>query len=62
MKNAPCQNCSDRSITCHDGCGKYKDYQSRNQMVNEARKQANFIHEYFQNAVDRSMKIRRVHG
>ena len=26
MKNAPCKNCTDRQLACHDSCKKYKDW------------------------------------
>lgn len=62
MCNVPCYNCPDRHMNCHNECSKYQAYQGHCQMVNDARKQANFIHEYFKEAVGRSMKMRRVHG
>lgn len=62
MSQVPCFNRPNRHELCHDTCSAYKVYKDRRQTISDARKQANFIQEYFQNAVDRSMKIRRLHG
>lgn len=60
--NAPCKNCPDRHVTCHDACGKYQAYKNHRQMVSDARQRFNFIDNYFSDAVKKAEKLRRQHA
>ena len=38
-KTAPCFNCQERYLGCHDYCDKYQEFrQNRNKLLNEQRK------------------------
>ena len=39
MKNAPCYNCQNRQIGCHNKCQNYLDYQAENNAVRDKRRE-----------------------
>lgn len=59
---APCLNCPDRYSGCHDTCEKYQTYKAHRQRISEARAKQNFLQDYFRDSVNKSVKLRSVHG
>lgn len=37
MANAPCKDCSERHIGCHQVCSKYKEYSAKKQEIYKLR-------------------------
>jgi hypothetical protein len=58
----PYFNCLERNLQCHDKCRQYQAYKTERQTVSDARKQFNFIDNYFSDTIKRSVKIRRQHA
>ena len=49
MSKAPCKNCPDRYLGCHDHCEKYKEFDDERKRIrdlNSKQKQANY--DYFE--------------
>ena len=40
MLKAPCKNCPDRSLGCHDHCEKYKAYKQEHKELNDLKRKA----------------------
>ena len=38
--NAPCKDCKDRYLGCHDKCDRYKEFKSRKTALNEVIRKA----------------------
>lgn len=54
MLKAPCKNCNDRYLACHDNCEKYKEFNAERKRVQElASKQKQTSYDYF--------KVRKYH-
>lgn len=39
--NAPCYNCDERYIGCHDSCEKYREYKSKVGEINQKKREHN---------------------
>lgn len=39
---APCKNCEEKYIACHDHCKKFKEYKAMREKENEERRKYNF--------------------
>ena len=39
--NAPCYNCDERYIGCHDSCEKYREYKSKVGDINQEKRECN---------------------
>lgn len=47
-KTAPCFNCQERYLGCHDYCDKYQEFrQNRNKLLNEQRKRNDLKYDYY---------------
>ena len=54
MLKAPCKNCNDRYLACHDHCEKYKEFDAERKRVQElASKQKQTTYDYY--------KVRKYH-
>ena len=36
-RNCPCRDCTERTLTCHSGCGKYKEWKAKLEDMNRRR-------------------------
>ncbi len=47
-KTAPCFNCQERYLGCHDRCSKYQEFRlNRNQLLEEQRKRNYLKYDYY---------------
>ena len=54
MLKAPCKNCNDRYLACHDHCEKYKEFDAERKRVQELdSKQKQTTYDYY--------KVRKYH-
>ena len=48
MLKAPCKNCPDRYLGCHDHCEKYREFDEERKRIRElAARQKQTTHDYF---------------
>lgn len=59
---APCFNCPERHTLCHSTCKKYLQFREDRQRIGNARQKALYINDYFTDAVNKSVKLRRQHA
>lgn len=60
---APCFKCPERHIGCHSDCTRgYKEFKEYRQRISNARQKALYINDYFTDAVNKSVKLRRQHA
>jgi hypothetical protein len=60
--NAPCYNCSGRTVACHDNCPRYQTYKNDRGVIQSNRKNSNFLQSYFSDTIHKSEKLRRQHA
>lgn len=44
--SAPCRNCSERYVGCHDECVKYLDFKQEIEIQNQRRREELSLHDY----------------
>ena len=43
---APCKNCAERHVNCHDACPKYKEWQAQHEAEKEEERRRTRIYDY----------------
>lgn len=46
VSQAPCKNCEERHLNCHDDCPKYKEWQAFHEKVKENERKQNRLYDW----------------
>lgn len=60
MKVAPCKNCTERHLACHDECEKYKEWKAGENKIKKKIKQENEWARSYKNANPYSKANRKI--
>lgn len=59
MNKAPCKDCADRHLACHDNCPKYRAFIDEKRRVAEIKRKAHHEEEY---EIKKHARLRKIHN
>lgn len=60
--NAPCRDCPDRYLACHDHCPKYQAFRAERERLYAEKQISSNIYEVFKDSKIRKMRKEKNHG